>query len=195
MYDYCSFSTDDAQLKGSLLKIVELHGSPRERVWRNEAIPRLVSELYEQIDSEGEYKERLLSSLLEELTIRIIRDFATYGEEKSLHRENEAQRLCYRVMSYIDAHIYELHSLCELADIMRYNYNYLSNLFRAVTSQTLAEYYRSRKLETARLLLEEGAHSITETAALLGYSSVYTFSRAFKSYYGNPPSSITRSKL
>ena len=194
MYDYCAFYTDDVELKESLLKIVELHRSPTARVCRDDAIPRIVHDLYEEIDGSGEYKERLLQALLEELTIRIIRDFATYGTEKSLHRENDSERICYRIMNYIDTHIYELHSLSKLAEIMSYNYNYLSNLFRAVTSQTLTEYYRTRKLETARLLLEEGAHSITETATLLGYSSVYTFSRAFKTHYGKPPSSISKNK-
>ena len=51
----------------------------------------------------------------------------------------------------------------------------------------LTDYYRHRRLETARLLIDEGGLSITEIASLLRYSSIYTFSRAFKEFFGVPP--------
>ena len=81
-------------------------------------------------------------------------------------------------------------NLRELCEVTNYNYNYLSNLYKKVTSDTLANYFRSRRLETARLLLAEHTMSVTEIARLLNYSSVYIFSRAFKEKYGVPPSEV-----
>lgn len=63
-----------------------------------------------------------------------------------------------------------------------------------VTSDTLTNCFRNRRLETARLLLLEGAMSVTRISALLNYSSVYIFSRAFKEKYGVPPSKLKKSK-
>ena len=83
-------------------------------------------------------------------------------------------------------------ALEELSEVTSYNYSYLSALFRRVTSSTLAEYFRSRRLETARLLLEERRMSITKIAEILNYSSIYTFSRAFKDKYGLSPEQYRR---
>ena len=55
------------------------------------------------------------------------------------------------------------------------------------TDSTLADYYRNRRLEAARLLIAQGDLSITHIADLLNYSSIYTFSRAFKDKYGVSP--------
>jgi AraC-like DNA-binding protein len=95
-------------------------------------------------------------------------------------------------MNYIDTHIYTLSSLEELAEMTNYNYSYLSSLFHKTTSGMLTDYYRKRRLETARLLIEEGALKINEIASLLRYSSIYTFSRAFKDFFGVSPSQYKR---
>ena len=68
-----------------------------------------------------------------------------------------------------------------------HNYSYLSSLFRKVTSGTLSDYYRNSRLETARLLILEDQLNISQIADLLHYSSIYTFSRAFKDQYGLSP--------
>jgi AraC-like DNA-binding protein len=80
----------------------------------------------------------------------------------------------------------------ELSEATNYNYSYLSSLFRKTTSGTLADYYRRRRLETARLLIAGGEQNMTEIAALLHYSSIYTFSRAFKDEYGTSPTQYKR---
>ena len=189
-YNFCAFYTEEEDLKRSLLEITETHNSPASRIFRNEKIPKLVASAFEELVGDDEYAERLISLLFEELTVRLIREFSKHNDGRFTKKENNAKLLCYKMMNYIDTHIFELHSLYELSDVMMYNYNYLSNLFKEVTSGTLCDYYRTRKLETARLLLDEGVLSITKIASLLGYSSVYTFSRAFKEAYGIPPSAV-----
>jgi YesN/AraC family two-component response regulator len=68
-----------------------------------------------------------------------------------------------------------------------YNYSYLSHLFHSITSQTLSAYFQKRRLETAAGLLSENDLSITQIAQMLQYSSVYAFSKAFRTYYGVSP--------
>ena len=80
----------------------------------------------------------------------------------------------------------------ELSEITNYNYNYLSNLYKRVTGDTLNNYFRTRRLETAHLLLADRGLSITRIAALLNYSSVYIFSRAYKAKYGISPTNARK---
>ena len=56
-----------------------------------------------------------------------------------------------------------------------------------VTQSTLSEYYHTRKLEVARLLIEERKLTISKISQLLNYSSVNAFSNAFKKKYGVSP--------
>lgn len=48
-------------------------------------------------------------------------------------------------------------------------------------------YLQRLRMERAKMLLQGGLHSVTEVAALCGFSSVYAFSRAFKQEIGVPP--------
>ena len=88
--------------------------------------------------------------------------------------------------------IYTLKNLEHLAEVFNYNYSYLSALFNKITSRTLFEYYQNRRMEAARLLIDEGVFSITQISEMLGYSSIYAFSRAFKLYYGHPPKTYSK---
>ena len=82
-----------------------------------------------------------------------------------------------------------------LAEHTGYNYSYLSSLYNSTTGESLSSYYRTRRLETARLHIEENLLSITAIADLLRYSSIYTFSRAFKDAYGISPEQYRRRLL
>ena len=97
------------------------------------------------------------------------------------------EELCYQVMDYINTHIYSITTLTEIADRFRYDYTYLSKIFTRTTSQSISEYYRQRRLEVARALIHEGALTFSEIAEKLQYSSIYSFSKAFKNQYGLSP--------
>jgi AraC-like DNA-binding protein len=79
-----------------------------------------------------------------------------------------------------------MESLAELSKEFGYDYSHISKIFSKTTKQSLAHYYRFQRLETARSLLSNGM-SVSETAQNLNYSSVYSFSVAFKKQYGLSP--------
>jgi AraC-like DNA-binding protein len=83
-------------------------------------------------------------------------------------------------------------NLQELSGATDYSYGYLSALFKSTTSITLSAYFQEKKLDTARMLLLDNKLTVTETAEMLNYSSVYAFSKAFRSYYGVPPRKFIR---
>jgi AraC-like DNA-binding protein len=54
-------------------------------------------------------------------------------------------------------------------------------------------YYQRKRLECARLILLEENAKIGEVSESLGYSSPYSFSRAFKEAYGTSPKKYVKS--
>ncbi len=186
-YDFFAFGTDRADLSEDLYEIIENHRNPEDRIIRSDSLRSLIGNAIAELDREDRYSKELLDSIFTQIPIHLIRCFQKKGEQESPFGVSEPEILCYRLMNYIDTHIYTMTSLEELAKITNYNYSYLSALFRKVTSSTLTEYYRSRRLETAKILLDENRISITKIAEILNYSSIYTFSRAFKDKYGQSP--------
>ncbi|BBI36602.1 response regulator transcription factor [Cohnella abietis] len=60
------------------------------------------------------------------------------------------------------------------------NYAYFSNLFKKNIGKGFAEYLRDVRLDKARRLLAETEHKIVEVAAMVGYESYKSFTRAFR---------------
>ncbi len=195
-FDFFAFATDDEALLADLLRITESHIAADRRVFRDETVASLVSSVIAELDSGALHAEALLCSLLSAAVIRVIRAFLCERESEAPRAAAEsADALCYRLMHYIDTHIYSMDSLAELSEYTGYNYSYLSALYKATTGESLSSYYRTRRLETARLHIAENLLSVTRIAELLRYSSIYTFSRAFKDAYGVSPEQYRRATL
>jgi AraC-like DNA-binding protein len=90
-------------------------------------------------------------------------------------------------MNYIDTNIFNMKSLEDVSRALKYNYAYLSSLFKKTTGNTVVAYYQRKRLESARLILLEENAKIGDVSDRLGYSSPYSFSRAFKEAYGVSP--------
>lgn len=188
-FDFISLDTASAELRGELDSVMLDFHSPDKRVIRDEDITEIVARAIAEEDSGEPYSALVMESMLREILIYVLRDFAALSTKgRHTPSPDDAELFCYRIMNYIDSHIYSMESLSELSELTNYNYNYLSNFFKEVTGYTLMNYYRRRRLETAKQLLSENTLSITRIARLLGYSSVYTFSRAYKEYFGENPS-------
>jgi AraC-like DNA-binding protein len=67
---------------------------------------------------------------------------------------------------------------------------YLEKKFKKAFGIGIMEYRNQKRMERANDLLDQ--HSVTEVAELLGYQSIYTFSRAYKQYHGISPNKRNR---
>lgn len=76
-------------------------------------------------------------------------------------------------------------SLNDLAQQFSYNKFHLERLFRVRFGKSLIAYRNHRRMTVARVLL--ATHSVSEVASLVGFSSIYAFSRAFKRHFGASP--------
>jgi len=186
-FDFFAFVVDGSSLAQEFEKQAQNYTSPNTRVFRDDRIRPLINNAIAEL-SEGEiYKNELLTCLFRQILIYTFRGFRGKKPERHASEGSNAEVLCHRLMNYIDTHIFTMKNLQELSGATDYSYGYLSVLFKSTTSITLSAYFQEKKLDTARMLLLDNKLTVTETAEMLNYSSVYAFSKAFRSYYGVSP--------
>lgn len=184
-YDYFSFVCNDGAFYEKLSEISHTLRSTDSRVFRDERVQFLVKCAINELSSPAYGSDALIPGLLREAAIYTIRSLS-----KTVAQTQHSTRFdltCYRIMNYIDTHIYSMTSLEEIADHFSYNYSYLSALFSRVTGKTLRSYYLERRLEVARTMVLENNKKVWEIAEMLNYSSAFAFSKAFTAKYGISP--------
>ena len=109
----------------------------------------------------------------------------TLKPQKILSKEN----LLFQIMGYLKSNIYDIDALKKISSELGYSYSHISHFFSDITGKNLKDYFISLRMENAHSLLMENTN-VTQVAELLGYSSIHTFSRAYKAYFQTPPSTF-----
>lgn len=186
-FDFFAFSLKNEEYKEQFEIILKDYYSCENRVFNNELIEILISKAIAELSKKGEFSDEMLSALFRQVIIHTIRDFKRLEGNKASTTPNSAESLCYQIMNHIETHIFSLKNLKELEEVTGYSYGYISSLFKSTTKSTISEFYQEKKLEASRKLILEKGNKITEIAALLNYSTVYAFSKAFTKRYGISP--------
>ena len=95
------------------------------------------------------------------------------------------------VKNYMDTHFLQICSLEELSYALGYTYAHISKIFKKTYGLTPSAYLLATKNEYACALLKDGA-KLDEIADILGYSTAFNFSRAFKNQLGLSPSAYRK---
>ena len=187
-YDFFSFVPTDSRIAKSFKSKAKALNVYEGRVFSDGRISALIADaISELVEGNGKPDNTALLHIFPLVLIYLERNFdKTRAEGPSV---SDMQMLCYRVMSYIDTHIYSLRRLDEISEKLGYSYGYLSSVFKKVTGKTISDHYHTRKLETARALILERKRRIGEIAEMLGYSP-FSFSKAFKEKYGVSPKQL-----
>ncbi|MBM3874483.1 MAG: helix-turn-helix domain-containing protein [Verrucomicrobia bacterium] len=85
-------------------------------------------------------------------------------------------------------------SLAEIAWHVRKSEEHIARVFRRVTGQTVFDYLRTIRLESAKTLLIDSDKTLTEIARLTGFGSLALFSRNFTHYVGRTASSYRQER-
>ena len=186
-YDFFAFNTKNPEMKKELKNIISTMYYYEQRIFKDELIHSTVSAAIAEISSKQEHYSDILCSLFEQTLFYLIRNFKISKNPPQHIHTVPSEELCFQIMHYIDTHIYSIERLSVLAEKFKYNYTYLSDLFKKTTGNTIANYYNTRKLDAARLLLNEKKFKINQVSEMLNYSSLYSFSKAFKNKYGISP--------
>ena len=185
-YDFFAFTITNDEFKKELLSIENVLRNPNNRIIRNDTIKMLFQSALAETSLDRYGAEKYIDMLFSQIIIQLIRTLKKQNVGySSLPSKNE--ELCYQIMHYINTHLSSISSLETLSEIFNYDYKYLSNIFTKTTKQTLSNYVRVKRLERACTLLKEGKYSLTQISEKLHYSSLYSFSKAFKKQYGISP--------
>ena len=192
--DFLSFWPEDPALLEELETAARRLYPAKLRLFSDERIAWQVSNAISELNSPASHSELILQSAFLQIVLMLLDDLERNTDLSAKSMIGRPEELCFQMMYYIDTHLYAMRSLHEVTDSLGYSYSYLSNLFRQTTGGTLESYYRARRMEAARLLIQEARMKIGEIAELLHYSSIYTFSRAVREQFGVPPSDLRKGK-
>jgi AraC family transcriptional regulator len=97
------------------------------------------------------------------------------------------RRIC-RAIDFINAHLAGNPSVAEIARAAPFSSFHFQRLFRAIVGETVAQFTRRVRLETAARRLRFRPHDeITGLAVDLGFSSSQNFAKAFKKHFDVSP--------
>jgi len=97
-----------------------------------------------------------------------------------------------RVIDYLRRNLHRPVKLAELANVACFSEFHFHRIFRAVSGETLNNFTIRLRLEKAARLLRYSEQSLTDIALDCGFSSLATFSRAFRSVYDTSPSQFRK---
>jgi AraC-like DNA-binding protein len=92
-----------------------------------------------------------------------------------------------RALQFIEANLFAPVGLREVAKAAACSIPTLLRSFRQEFRTSPHSYLKSRRLDEAMALLKSGKHTVSETAALVGYEDFSSFSKAFKARFGKSP--------
>lgn len=102
--------------------------------------------------------------------------------EKTYKKSEEyVERACQLISSN-----YATTSVQQLAQELHLNRSYLSRIFKEITGLSIQSYLTNTRLQAARSLILRD-YTVSQASAMVGYSDIASFSRAFKNYYKISP--------
>lgn len=150
----------------------------------------LLQELTEEADSSYPYSEDLMCALTTKLLVILLRSTLLPQKQKALPKSKNA--VVETCLSLIEQKLSSKLTKPYLAEKCGVSTNTLLALFKEEMGMGVAEYIKTRRLQKARHLLEEGDYSVTQVSDMLGYCSICYFSSEFKNQFGKNPSDYVK---
>ena len=101
---------------------------------------------------------------------------------------SEPDQKIIKAKNWINAHVVVPIDVARVAGHCHLSTSQLQRRFKQDTGNSVAEYWRMKKLQHAKCLLSLGHSSIEEIAYELGYENLSAFSRRFSQVFGESPS-------
>lgn len=101
----------------------------------------------------------------------------------------ENKGIVSKVIKYVEANYTDYNlNLSSMAEGLKRNSRYISRVFKEETQQGILDYINSVRISKARELMGNEEYNMEEIAAMVGYSNVRSFRRAFVKITGEMPS-------
>ena len=163
-------------------------GSPLKRNGLSKELEQSLLDLISLCGGNGEREHSDVmkrQAMLYNLLVQLI-DKPKYMEEENHH----AIPWLKSCLEFIHLHFTEGITVKNIADYAGFHRSYFSDMFTKTVGIPPAQYLQNLRMERAKSMLQANKSSITEIALSLGYPSIYSFSRAFRNFYGVSPSKV-----
>ena len=110
-----------------------------------------------------------------------------YSAKYSMTNESLQLKYVRTVIKFIQLKFSEPIHVDDIATTCGLNRSYLSRLFHDATGSTIKDYLTSYRISTAQSMLKKTDSPIQYIAFAVGYSDIFTFSKAFKKITGQSP--------
>lgn len=108
-------------------------------------------------------------------------------------RKNIENVFAESLKDYLKDNIYEELKLTDVCKHFNMSKSYICRLFKEETGKSVMDYYLDLKIEEAKILIRKGEFNFTQLAEKLGYTSLHSFTRCFKTRTGMTPSVYEKS--
>jgi len=133
--------------------------------------------------------DQMIKIKMENLLIELVRGLKSIEEEKKGDISNEKIQ---EILRYLNENYKEKIRLSELCFLFGTNKTTLCNRFRSFSGETIISYINKLRIKKAKQLMRSGNYNLTEISAIVGFSSVHYFSRIFKQYENQSPTSYIK---
>jgi AraC-like DNA-binding protein len=167
------------------------YSAPDNRILKIESIFPLMTNILYELANINTFSVLMIETNIIQILISLYR----FHDNKnlSIYTADLQKGIVYNIVNYIDNHFKTITNLTEVAKKFFYDYSYLTKIFKIVMGKTMHTYLQEKKMNHARILLNEN-YSITQISEILGYSSIHNFSRAFKKQFDVSPREFYKTK-
>lgn len=137
--------------------------------------------------------EQMFKNNLELLFLDFLCGDYTHEQSTTLWLDAAAEGMVEEVQNYLKSHIYSKVNINDICQKFAYSKTTLCNKFKAVTGNSIIQYFNHLKIEEAMNLMENTGDTITNISEKLNFSSCQYFSRVFKQVVGIYPREFKKS--
>ena len=188
---HLSFDLEPAHNQGAFLAMIfEKEGIP--------ILPTAVSDFGSHFGSLVHLKNGNHEAQHAELLKRIIMElFSATSMEREFPslRLNSERELAIKAIEFIKERIHEPLKVSDVSAYLEVSDSYLYKAFLHIVAVPPGRFILHKKAKCAAYMLCVERYSIGEVAQMLGYSSLFHFSKSFKSIYGLSPRAYTKTIL
>lgn len=139
------------------------------------------------------YTKTLMECYLQEALLLLMQFYESISH-KTLFADNNSARndLLSEILSYMNKRITEPITIEEICHEFYISRSSLQALFKTHLNTSPKNYLLNIKLQKSKELIRQSQYTISETAYMLGFSSIHYFSRLFKKYFNTTPSAYAK---
>jgi AraC family transcriptional regulator len=166
-----------------------------DRVGFNDPLLKpLLCSMFNEIRAPGVASRLLLDALLRAFILKLVRDHSTVKARLIPSRDELAPYRLRHVLAFIEAHLAEDISLSDLAALSGNSLYHFSRGFRRATGLPPYRYLVERRIERAKILLQQPFLPLAEVARQCGFNSQRQFGTMFTRFAGISPGRFQRER-